>query len=434
MAGIGHYNYENVDLKVKAAWLAGAPGSANDPLPAKLKALAAAFDLSNVRLTANITALGAAWQGEAAEAAQAALRHAAQRAVAAQEANDRGHASVTDYGVSFEEMRRKVHYEDPHATWQPAPTPGAAVPGDPFSAQTDQFERLQRHRTADAAANAALRAHEQRTRELVDRFPTLDPAPVSPAKVGPPGGIGPVPDGGGSGGGPGAGPGSPGVVAPPPGGSGSGSRGSASSTGPGPSTGIGGSSGWVAPPQAVPQLDVGRSGPGPAGPHSPGARNAPAGPTNGGPFPPLPIGAGVIPPSGRSPSRVAPPAFGEGANRFGTEVPGRHSTGVIGGGRSPSLFAPGAPGDGRQFASRLPVIAEPEPAPPLRSAPPGTATGQPPTRSGTSMYPPMMGGAGAGAGSTTRATKYWTPTSEAFDVELPPHVDGVIGADPEDPR
>jgi hypothetical protein len=45
-----------------------------------------------------------------------------------------------------------------------------------------------------------------------------------------------------------------------------------------------------------------------------------------------------------------------------------------------------------------------------------------------------MGAGAGGGGSSTRRTKYWTPTSEAFDVDLPPHVDGVIGAEPEDAR
>src|SRR5438128_2532270 len=101
---IGHYNYENANLKEKAGWLAAAPGGAGDPLPAKLQLIANTFQRSHARLTANIEALGAAWTGQGADAAQTSLRKATDRTTAARQANDDGHAAVTDYGVSFEEM------------------------------------------------------------------------------------------------------------------------------------------------------------------------------------------------------------------------------------------------------------------------------------------------------------------------------------------
>jgi hypothetical protein len=153
-----------------------------------------------------------------------------------------------------------------------------------------------------------------------------------------------------------------------------------------------------------------------------------------------------------NPSRLAPasnttaPGIGTGLPPLGTslsansrrpisvpplsEIPGV-TNGVIGG-RSPGSV-PGS--DGRQFASRLPVVAEPAPT----TARPGqpvaavgtSANGRP---AGSAMPPPMMGAGAGGGGSSTRRTKYWTPTSEAFDVDLPPHVDGVIGAEPEDAR
>jgi hypothetical protein len=108
-----------------------------------------------------------------------------------------------------------------------------------------------------------------------------------------------------------------------------------------------------------------------------------------------------------------------------------NNNGVIGA-RTPESI-PGS--DGRKFASKLPVVAEPGPTtarPGQPVAPVGTpANGRP---AGSMMPPPMMGAGAGGGGSSTRRTKYWTPTSEAFEVDLPPHVDGVIGAEPEDAR
>ena len=106
------------------------------------------------------------------------------------------------------------------------------------------------------------------------------------------------------------------------------------------------------------------------------------------------------------------------------------NNGVIGA-RTPESI-PGS--DGRKFASKLPVLAEPAPAPARPGQPVSPAGAAASGRPAGSMMPPPMMGAGAGGGSSTRRTKYWTPTSEAFDVDLPPHVDGVIGAEPEDAR
>lgn len=421
MREIGHYNYENVDLREKATWLDGAPGGRDDALPARLRKLASTFTLSEARLTTNIQVLGATWTGRGASAAQNSLRRAALRTTAAQEANDRGHAAVADYGVSFEEVRRRVHFEDPNAGWRPAPSGGAVLPGDPFSVQDDQFAAMQRHRTADAAANAALRAHEQRTRELVERFPTLDGAPTSPAAAGAAGtgGIGtPVAGSGSSGGAGGSWTGGPGAVVPPTGGppggavanvpaaGGGGVPGSPAGSGPGPSS----------VPQALPPGgpgDAGRPGPGTGSGGAPGG----AGGTLGGGFVPGPGGAN------RPSVRATPPwlGAGPGSMRFGGGPAG--GSGVIGGGRSPSMFAPGGISEGRQFSSRLPAVAEPV-------VPGGPAGGS--GRSTSTMYPPMMGMGAGGGGTSTRRTKYWPPSSAAFDVELPPHVDGVIGAEPED--
>ncbi|MGI5126485.1 hypothetical protein ACQEVB_06670 [Pseudonocardia sp. CA-107938] len=412
MKGIGHYNYENVDLKQKAAWLAAAPGGEGDPLPAKLQLIANTFQRSHARLTANIEALGAAWTGQAADAAQGSLRNASQRTTAARQANDDGHAAVSDYGVSFEEMRRKVHFEDPNAAWQPTPTAGAPVPGDPFSVQTDQFGPAQQNRTADAAANAALRAHEQRTRELVDGFPTLTPgappAGTAPQSVPSPGG---APTGAGAG---------PAPVAP----------GAGMPAGPVPT--------GSRPPGAAP-IDAGGPGPVTAGPANTGngarsavppptSTGAPAGPARVTPSPIAPLGPlGPSPtPNGRrsAPLTVPPPSGIPGLTNGSTS---NVTNGVIGG-RAP---AAGPVPDGRQFGSKLPVVAEPAPAParPGQPVAPTTAAGR---AAGSGMPPPMMGMGAGGGGSSTRRTKFWTPTSEAFDVALPPHVDGVIGAEAED--
>lgn len=423
---IGHYNYENIDLQQKAAWLSNAKGPSGDPLPDKLERLSTSFLNSSIMLVGSTGRLRVEWRGEASDAAAASIDRASRRNYNAQDASDRGHASVTDYGVSFDEMRRKVHYEDPNVAWQPAPTPGAPVPGDPFSVQTDQFDPMQKHRTADAAANAALRAHEQRTRELVAAFPTVDSAPTSPAAAGgpAPGGIGlSTATGGGAGTGPGGGAGgwSGGPAAAPPpalGGSPGGPPGGGSTHAPAAAGGAGVPGGPVGggPPgsSSAPQ---GLPGPGGGG-QGPGSAPVPGGNAAGGSVVPAPIPGGG---PGQSSVRGTPPWL---SSRPGSPVPGLGNSGVIGGGRSPSVFAPGGPSEGRQFSSRLPVIAEP-------MVPGGGGAAG---RSSSTMYPPMMGMGAGGSSSSTRRTKYWVPSSEAFDVELPPHVDGVIRPDPEDPR
>ena len=415
MKGIGHYNYENVDLKQKAAWLAAAPGGEGDPLPAKLQLIANTFQRSHARLTANIEALGAAWTGQGADAAQTSLRTATDRTIAARQANDDGHAAVTDYAVSFEEMRRKVHFEDPNAAWQPTPTAGAPVPGDPFTVQNDQFGPAQQNRTADAAANAALRAHEERTRDLVNQFPTLTAGVGAPGGAPPPAAtpqqqVGPA--------GPGAAPSAatpgsstpmspmPVTAAPAP------RTGVPSQVGPVPGNNAtanvnNGSRAASVPPQQTPTTTPSRFAPLPS-------TTTPGIPTG---LPPL---GTALPPSSPRPVSVPPsPA-----------IPGVTNNGVIGA-RTPESI-PGS--DGRKFASKLPVVAEPAPAPARPGQPVSPAGAAASGRPAGSMMPPPMMGAGAGGGSSTRRTKYWTPTSEAFDVDLPPHVDGVIGAEPEDAR
>lgn len=55
-----------------------------------------------------------------------------------------------------------------------------------------------------------------------------------------------------------------------------------------------------------------------------------------------------------------------------------------------------------------------------------TGSGRP-GAAGTGLFPMMGGmGSGAGAGSGEHKTKYWIPSSEAFDVPLPPHTEPVI--------
>lgn len=394
LASIKHYNYENVDLREKAEWLAGAPGASGDPLPAKLRLIATTFSGSHARLTADIEALGAAWTGHAADAAQDSLRTAAHRATTAAGANDEGHAAVAGYAESFEQLRSKVHFEDPYAAWRPG------VPADPFTVQEDHFAVVQRHRTADAAANAALRAHEERTRQLVDEFPTLT------ATTAPAGGPPAAPQGGG-----GSGAWAGGLpVVPDPGGPGAG-----------------------AVPSVRPATDP---GPGPATTPSTGARpGAAPPPTPTTPALPPPSAADVPRALGAPRPGAAPAGSGPAPRRSGPTLPALPppaaappgvTDGLIGARRNPSVFAP----DGRRFAGKLPAVPEPptpagRPGSPVAASPSGA-----PARPGTTAIPPIMGGGAAGA-ATTHRTKYWTPSSAPFDVELPPHVDGVIGADPD---
>jgi hypothetical protein len=84
---------------------------------------------------------------------------------------------------------------------------------------------------------------------------------------------------------------------------------------------------------------------------------------------------------------------------------------------------PAGPGQRATTAATLPPT---EP----RSAP----TRTPASPLGPHAYPPFFGtGAAAGTGPTERRTRYWIPSSEPFEVDVP-HTPPVIGAEPEAKR
>ena len=96
-----------------------------------------------------------------------------------------GGQTVEGYGRSFESLRGQVHYDDPWAWgWSDTASAAASVatlnPGIFLGNLTvDYFATAQQNRTNDAAAVAALRAHEQQTRTGVDAFPTIAAAGIS---------------------------------------------------------------------------------------------------------------------------------------------------------------------------------------------------------------------------------------------------------------
>ena len=139
-------------------------------------------------------ALGADWTGDAATNAG---RHAPARRRLEPDAgaSRRGRADRRGLRRSFESLRGQVHWDDPWAWgWNDTASAAASVATlnpAPFlgNLTVDYFATAQQNRTNDAAAVAALRAHEQQTRTGVDAFPTIDPATGRPRSSGsvPPG-------------------------------------------------------------------------------------------------------------------------------------------------------------------------------------------------------------------------------------------------------
>ena len=78
-------------------------------------------------------------------------------------------------------MRGQVHWDDPWAWgWNDTASAAASVATlnpAPFlgNLTADYFTTAQQNRTNDAAAIAALRAHEKQTRTAVDTFPSIQP-------------------------------------------------------------------------------------------------------------------------------------------------------------------------------------------------------------------------------------------------------------------
>ena len=107
-----------------------------------------------------------------------------------------GGETVGGYGESFEFVRGQVHWDDPWAWgWNDTASAAASVATlnpAPFlgNLTSDYFTTAQQNRTNDVAAVAALRAHEEQTRNAVDTFPSIVQPPAGGRE-----GIGPNPGG-----------------------------------------------------------------------------------------------------------------------------------------------------------------------------------------------------------------------------------------------
>ena len=478
MTEIGHHDevYRSTPLEQKLAWFQNAPGmSAVEPARDFMAGAAALYTDSDSQVRATLRSLGADWTGDAATNAGATLQRAATWSHDAGASHGVGGETVGGYGESFESLRGRVHWDDPWAWgWNDTASAAASVATlnpAPFlgNLTADYFTTAQANRTNDAAAIAALRAHENQARTAVGTFPSIQPPPPPPQEVPDPrpGGQGhvdnlPVPpvapagagEGGAIGGaggvagaavagglagaglsggavpaGPASGAGVPGIgpaVIPPQIGAGAGSRAGGAGAGPaggaapggGPEAGLGGVVGGAAPGR-VPGAASG------AAPGALGGRTGGALPGGGAGVDPR-LRTGAEAPGGSL--RLPPGASlsGEGAGRLGAggaltgEGAGRIGFGVGGGapggwrdvvGRpaaEPGLISRG-PAAGPEFASRLPSA--------------GTAGG---VAGAAGM--PFLGGMGVGAGSQAgeHRNTYWVRSAEPFDVPLPPHVDAVL--------
>jgi hypothetical protein len=450
MTEIGYYRYEGFDLQTKFGWINGAVGiQATEPARIGMGNLGIAFGASDQAVRDLLAPLGIEWQGVAAEATAGALRKAADRGGAMGVAAGGGGAAVDGYGQSFEALRPKVAWQDP-GTWDwwemPVDAAGIAfdnVFGDVFDIQSDFTAAIEQNRTLDAQANQALYGHEEQARSALAGFPVVEAAAVpTPARASPAFDVaGP--------GGPAAGPAtvppfagapdqvgvSPAAVAPP--------GGpvvppiSADAGGPAPGPTPGGLDRTA--PGAIPTGTVPSGGPNPAAttaptppgqaapsgiPTAPASRDPAVAPNRQPGRLPEPVirttapsGPGLAPDRASGPGGGPRPAPGPGITPYRPQ-------GDLGQTRQPATGPFSNRVNGGEFASRLPGVT-PEQATPGRSA--ATSTGSPRAVPGQGM--PFLGGLGAGsggAGPTEHRRKYLIPSSEAFDVELPPHTDPVI--------
>ncbi|MGH3566719.1 MAG: hypothetical protein ACRDRH_11945 [Pseudonocardia sp.] len=446
MSEIGYHRYEGFDLRTKFSWLQSAPGiEAVDSARHMLGSVGNGF-LDSDDLVRNVLAgFGVLWQGRAAEAAGEAMQRAAGRAGETGAAGGVGGGAVDGYGQSFEVLRPKVHWEDPGAYgwddtfWDVTGRQLDSTFGDVFDVQSDYYAAAEENRTLEARADAALYAHEGIARESLAAFPTMEPAGALTAGVPPGGGIGTAGAGGLAGGA-----GSVGVVPMPTAGTGPSSL-APDVAGSGALPPPGAARGGATPPAAGaiprPPTDL-------AGALVPGGRaTSPIPPALGntqsgrGPMPTGPGGSGLgLPGMGPREGGLGRPGAGPGAHgRPGAQPPtsgtefGRRFGGQGGanGPGSDGPFGPARPG----VTGGQPPSASPDHAGsgsrPGGSGPPPEARPQPGrVAGGPTMYghPSPLGGMGAGNGPTEHKTRYWIPSSEAFEVDVP-YTPPVIGGD-----
>ena len=490
MTEIGHHDdvYRSTPLEQKLAWFQNAPGlSAVEPAREFMAGAAALYTDSDSAVRATLRNLGADWTGDAATNAGATLQRAAHWSHDAGASHGIAGETVGGYGESFEFVRGHVHWDDPWAWgWNDTASAAASVATlnpAPFlgNLTADYYTTAQANRTNDAAAIAALRAHEKQTRAAVITFPSIEPPPAPPPEAPDPrpdaqghvddlpipptapagtgdggsagaslggaagvagaavagGPAGTAPSGGSGSAGPASGAGAPSVgpaVIPGAqlgagggaGGVGAGRAGGAAPGG-GPEAGLGGVVGGAVP-GGVPGTGGGAgTGPGALGGRTGGA--VPGGVPGGDPR--LRGGGGEGPGGSlRLPPGSALP--GEGAGRLGGGLgPGGSLAGEgsgrigVGGG-----LTGGAAGGWRDVIGRAPtepglISRGPGAGPEFASRlPSGGAAGGMAGAAGM----PFLGGMGVGAGgqSTEHRNTYWVRSAEPFDVPLPPHVDAVL--------
>ena len=199
MTEIGRHDdiYRSTPLEQKLAWFQNAPGlSAVEPARDFMVGAAALYTDSDSTVRATLRGLGANWTGDAATNAGATLQRAANWSHDAGASHGIGGETVGGYGKSFEFVRGQVHWDDPWAWgWNDTASAAASVATlnpAPFlgNLTSDYFTTAQQNRTNDVAAVAALRSHEEQTRNAVDTFPSIVQQPARGRE-----GIGPNPGG-----------------------------------------------------------------------------------------------------------------------------------------------------------------------------------------------------------------------------------------------
>lgn len=178
MTGLGEYRWEGYSLEEKQRWMREGQGAAAVGRGVEvLDALAAGSHRSAESLRGALAELGVDWSGAAADSARVSLTAMTGRMGRITDEASSGGTGLGRYGDSFAQVSRKIPAQGEVSAQLVATGDFAIVNG----LQSDLRAGPVALRNAELAANAALRAHEQATRDALATFPDPPVAPVRAA-------------------------------------------------------------------------------------------------------------------------------------------------------------------------------------------------------------------------------------------------------------
>ncbi|MGQ0482491.1 MAG: hypothetical protein ACT4O0_15890 [Pseudonocardia sp.] len=437
MVEIPVFNYDAFSLETKFGWMqAGAGPDSAFVGGDRLRKIADRLTASDRIIGQNMLRrkLGTGWEGTAAAQAGAALNRTADTISAAARAGGSAGGALRGYGDSFVTVRNTIPppvvIGQNSVLGEMADGLGQALKADvqtDFGIQSDYTRRLAAHAAADAAANQALKAHEEATRQSLTVYASAMPGAGAPGPAAPGGGADGVLDGGADGV-LGGGVGGRGSATPDgAGGAGGGTSGAAAGAGAAGGGGMGGSSGGIGGSGGG--VGVGSGGGAGAGDGDgwtpAGTDSASAGPPglapgeNGGFVPAAnALGQHVPPPIALPPTGAEPRGRGPGS-AGGYRAAGAGPASGGGGGAGASLAARGG---AASAGAGLGSIGGSGPV----AGPGGVGRGGP----GGMGLPPMGMGGGAGGQDREHRNQSYVPSDEPFRATDQPDQHGFVATAP----